>query len=183
VLDYESVKKKYKTIENNKKYRHTFHLHNAYLTSFSYLTFENKLDFSEILMILLVEEAKFMECFREEEIFHISYFEPHPEGLNSTQKDLDVMKFMMNDVIRMSNDCIGENCWNDHRNREENDGNDIIIGYYLNNQWKSNYFPQEYINKIFSADKYITLFNEKSEIAIVMEHSGKQSLFYSLNDQ
>jgi len=73
--------------------------------------------------------------------------------------------------------------WYSNSQRDEGDCNASIKGYYVNQKWQSDEFPNELREKIFSADEYFTYINYDYVLLIVMEHNDKLSLYYNLFDQ
>ena len=167
-------------ISNN--YQYTSNIANGVDTSFFYLEFKySSLSYYEMSLALLREQAIFYEIDIHQVICSFSHICCYNEGTISTKSDIDKMKNMILDVTEFMDGY--KESWCSNKEREVDDPNNIIAGYYLNNKWQSNDIPQKLTDNIFSADKYITLINEGAELMIAMEHNKKKSIFYSINDQ
>jgi len=176
----ENIKRLYNVVEIDKKYTHTTHILNAIDENLFYIEFLNKLDISEMVMVLLKEEMLFYQYRRFEDILYNRFFNL-PKGETTTQIDLSNMKKtvkeVQNGVYFYKNSYL-----NEHRD-EYYDCNASIKSYYLNQEWQSDNFPKELREKIFSADNYTTYMNKHSEYLFVLEHNGSYSLYYNFNDQ
>jgi len=176
------TKKLFELFNMSNNYQYTSNIANGADSSFFYLEFKYRaLPYYEASLALLREEAIFYQIDIHQVVCKFNRTCCFHEGVISIKNDIDKMNNMINDVLRHIDGYKGS--WCSHEEREVDDPNNMIIGYYLNNEWQSNDIPQKLKDKIFSADEYITLINEDSELMILMEHDGKQSLFYSRNDQ
>ena len=167
-------------IFNKDEYTYDVHIANGVYYSFFYLEFYHNISYFEMVSCFLKENLK----FHNENFFYKNekeFFNPRILSSISNDKDIQRMESLFNGVIDMIKS--HENSWCSMSNKSEDDNNDDIVGYYLNDIWQSNTFPSHLKDKIYSANNYITLINEGSEVMIVMEHGAKQSLFYSMNDQ
>jgi len=168
----------------NDNYKYETYIANGVDTGFYYLEFEKEsLSYYEMKLALLRDKSIFYEARIHQAICYFHNICGYNDGNRATSDDIFTMKNMMNDVFRHMDLYKGKGSWCSKEESEEDDPNNTIVGYYLNHKWQSDTFPDSLIDKIHSADKYVTLINEGSEVMIVMEHNKKKSLFYSLNDQ
>jgi len=165
---------------NKDKYNYDAYIANGLYYVFFYLEFHENISYFEIISLFLKEQLRF---YNEKFIYENekTFFNPKISSRIANDKDIEDMDILFNEVINMIKN--QENSWCSIKNKSKEDNNNDIIGYYLNHFWQSDTFPIEIKEKIFSADKYIILINEGSEVMMAMEHKGKQSLFYSMNDQ
>lgn len=180
------IKKLFNLFSKEDNHKYNSHIANALDESFFYIEFTEAFLFEyEIKLILEKERSIFYNIKLEQALCDIHRLICHKDknytSHIATPKNINQMQNMIHDTLELIEGYKGS--WCSKEKSDDDNLNNSIIGYYLNQQWKSNDFPQELIDKIFSADKYITLINKNSELMIVMEHDGKQSLFYSLNDQ
>ena len=183
MFKHQETKKLFDLFSFNDNYKYESHIANSVDTGFYYLEFEQKsLTYYEMNLALLREESIFYEQRIHQAICGFSAI-CGISGSTATQNDIDTMKRLIREILRDIHGYKGEGSWCSQEGKEDEDPNNIVVGYYLNHKWQSNDFPKELIDKIHSADKYVTLINEGSEVMIVMEHNKKKSLFYSLNDQ
>ena len=184
MFKHQETKKLFDLFSLNDNYKYDSHIANGVDTDFYYLEFEKKsLTYYEMNLALLREESIFYEQRIHQAICGFSGICGTSNGSTATENDIDNMKRLISDVLRDINGYKGKGSWCSQEEREDGDPNNIVVGYYLNHKWQSNDFPKELIDKIFSADKYITLISKGLEVMMILEHSGKHSLFYSMNDQ
>jgi len=176
----ESSKNKILELFKQNNYKLNVHFVHGFLQEFYFIEFLEPFTKEYIIMMALKykEDCVFYDIKCHFDDFTNS-FETPLEVQVSTQNDLEAMRFNIDDVTDLA------------QNNSEltfsvgtlNKRKEYPCGYYLNHRWQSNIFPEQLRKKILSADKYITLINEHSELLIVMEHNGMSSLFYSCNDQ
>ena len=183
MIDTLKIKEYYLKLEGISENKITFHIANGIIGDFFYIEFSNShISFEEIISWLIYQKIKFYNHneFNIKNILERYIKFPIISEHIATKEDLETLEYIINHDILYFMDSYKED---DYANIVANTPNQEISGYYKNDIYVSDTVPKMLLDKIFSADKYTTLINENWELMIVMEHNGKQSLFYSMNDQ
>jgi len=177
------IKEVYYSLNEKKRKQIITHIANGIYVDFFYIEF-NQLNIShnEMIAWLLYEQNTY---YSMNGITFNNYLNHYEQLLKieksklSTIEEIDELKYIIyHDIIYLL-----DAFQYMQKDRQLGEQNSDIAGYYINDDYISTSLPENLLQKIFSANKYITLINKDFELMIAMEHKGKHSLFYSHNDQ
>jgi len=162
-------------------YESKCHIVNAMTHDFFYLEFSQENieeDYLEMILSLKKHHDKHYIC-ESGRVFMEIYEDIKPRV--SSEEDIKLMFLKIDEILEYLKNAVALSF--PHRGEKELYPNQDVQGYYLNHQYQGDEFPNELLEKIHSADRYVTLINDYSELLFIMKNGNETSLFYTLDTQ